>query len=466
MYPLNANVAEPLVRLRSDYGIEPALAERWEFRSPNTWRFHLRRNVIFHDGGALTAEAVRWSFGRVARSDTGTSFMDEASTVVVDDHTVDITPTVPNRRLVEQLVHPTYAIVAPGTEPGERVVGTGPFQVVEYRPNEFLRVKRFDGYWGEPPALDSIHFRFFPDPTSRVLALLSGEVDMITDVPREQAATLGARPGLAVTRTPLGQILLLYLNRHGVAPYLPFSELAVRRAFAVAIDRDALVARVWKGEGVAVQSMSPPALLGDFAARVQGFATSPSEAAAALEAAGWRPGPDGVRTRAGSRLVVTILSRREVSMGTGEFLQAQLRSIGMDVALVEVPDLASYQVRLRGGEFDGALEAPNQNDANPVFLPALRLSRRSSNRTSRWFLLDEPFEFAVGKALAGASSDEARRWAAEAMRLAIDEEATVVPLAGLQRIFAAAGRVSGFVPHPSFTSQSWREIALDQDRAR
>jgi hypothetical protein len=96
-----------------------------------------------------------------------------------------------------------------------------------------------------------------------------------------------------------------------------------------------------------------------------------------------------------------------------------------------------------------------------VFLPALRLSSRSSNRTNRWFLLGEPFETVVGQALGSESSDEARRWAAEAMRLAIDEEATVVPLAGIRRIFALSPRVRGFVPHPSFTSQTWGEITLE-----
>jgi peptide/nickel transport system substrate-binding protein len=462
MYPLNTNVAEPLVRLTPDYRVVPALAERWEYRGDNTWRFHLRRGVTFHDGQPLKADAVRWSFDRVARSETGTSFMSEGSTVVVDDLTVDVTPTRPNMRLVEQLVHPTYAIVAPGTEPGDAVVATGPFRVAEYRRGEFIRVTRFDGYWGPRPALEAMHFRFFPDATSRVLALLAGEVDLVTDVPREQAATLAAASGVQVTRTPLGQVLLLYLNRHGRAPFTTFSDPAVRHAFAVAIDRQALVSQVWKGEGAVVPGMAPPSILGDSAALVAGFVTAPDRAAALLDGAGWRRGPGGVRMKAGRPLTVVILSRREASMGTGEFLQAQLRSLGMQVTVDDQPDLPSYQVRLRSGEFDGALEAPNQNDANPVFLPALRLSATSANRTSRWFLLDAPFEAAVASALGSPTIADAQRSAAEAMHLAIDEQATVVPLAGLRRIFAASGRVRGLVPHPSFTSQSWHEITLEE----
>ena len=222
----------------------------------------------------------------MARSETGTSFMSEASTVVVDDLTVDVTPTRPNMRLVEQLVHPTYAIFAPGTEPGVAVVGTGPFQVTVYRRGEFIHVARFDRYWGPRPVLDGLHFRFFPDATSRVLALLAGEVDMVTDVPREQAETLVGHPSLQVSRTPLGQVLLLYLNRHGSAPHTAFSDPAVRQAFALAIDRQALVTRVWKGEGAVVPSMAPPSILGTSADRVHGFDVSLPRAAALLDDAG------------------------------------------------------------------------------------------------------------------------------------------------------------------------------------
>lgn len=460
MYPLNTNVAESLVRLTPDYQVAAALAERWEYRGDNTWRFHLRHGVTFHDGRPFTAEAVRWSFDRVARSDTGTSFLREGSTTVVDDFTVDVTPGRPNMRLVEQLVHPTYAIVAPGSEPGVEVIATGPFRVTEYRRDQFIRVARFDGYWGSRPSLDAVHFRFFPDATSRVLALRAGEVDMITDVPRELAAVLAGAPGLRVSRTPLGQVLLLYLNRHGSAPHTAFADAAVRHAFALGIDRDALITQVWKGEGQAIPGMAPPAILGASASRLHGFATARDRAAALLDGAGWRLGSDGVRVRNGQRLTVVILSRRDASMGTGEFLQAQLREIGMEVAVHDQPDLPSYQVRLRAGAFDGALEAPNQNDANPVFLPALRLSVTSSNRTNKWFLLEAPFEAAVARALDSATGAEAQQWAAEAMRLAIDEAATVVPLAGLRRIFASSSKVEGFVPHPSFANQSWQEIIL------
>src|SRR5688572_3006922 len=132
MYSPNVNIFESLVRLTPDYQIEPLLAESWEFVEPNTWRFVLRQGVTFHDGTPMTAEAVQWSFARVALAGGGSIGVDENSVAIVDDYTVEITPSRPNRRLVQQLNHPVYSIVAPNSEPAETRIGTGPFTEVEY----------------------------------------------------------------------------------------------------------------------------------------------------------------------------------------------------------------------------------------------------------------------------------------------------------------------------------------------
>ncbi len=98
-YPLNTNIFEALVRLTPDYQIEPMLAEAWEFVEPNTYRFTLRQGVTFHDGTPFTAEAVVWSMSRIAQAGGGILLIDENSTKAIDDFTVEITPTQPNRRL-------------------------------------------------------------------------------------------------------------------------------------------------------------------------------------------------------------------------------------------------------------------------------------------------------------------------------------------------------------------------------
>jgi peptide/nickel transport system substrate-binding protein len=107
-YPANANIVETLVYINDRYEVVPRLAERWEFRPPNTWRFHLRQGVRFHDGQPMNAQTIKEGlFDRVAaKRNGGTIRATPQSAVVVDEYTIDYTASVPNLRVVEQLVHP------------------------------------------------------------------------------------------------------------------------------------------------------------------------------------------------------------------------------------------------------------------------------------------------------------------------------------------------------------------------
>src|SRR2546428_19366 len=171
LHPVNANVYETLVRLTPDFSVAPQLATRWQLRSRNTWRFHLRQGVRMHDGTTLTAAAVVWTMRRIARAGGGPMGIGEGSVRVIDDTTLDITPTRPARRLVEQLANPDWSIMAPGPDSAPRPVGTGPFRFVEYARGDHLTVERFDEYWGDRARLRLLTFRFLPDANARLLAL-------------------------------------------------------------------------------------------------------------------------------------------------------------------------------------------------------------------------------------------------------------------------------------------------------
>ncbi len=109
-YPLNANIVETLATITPDYKVVPALAESWTLIAPNTWRFKIRQGVKFHDGQALNAMAVKVGlFDRLAAMKGGSSLKAGPNSVkVVDEFTLDFTPTVPNLRVPEQMVHPQY----------------------------------------------------------------------------------------------------------------------------------------------------------------------------------------------------------------------------------------------------------------------------------------------------------------------------------------------------------------------
>ena len=465
VYPLNANVAETLTRMTPDFQLEPLLATRWEFRGGNTWRFHLRRGVFFHDGQPFGANAVRESMQQVARERMGYSGLGEQSVGVIDDSTVDITPTTPNLHLPQQISHPNYSIFAPGSRPGEHPVGTGPFVWMEYEPYQRVVVRRNAKYWGVKPLLERITFRFIPDATTRVLSLRAREVDVILDVPREQAAELAGR-GFTVARAAPGQALALQLNVHGTLPNDLLAEPAIRRAIAVSLDRRQLIRDVWKGEAADVQNMTVPAILGADSARVHGFVHDPAAAARLLDSAGWHRGSDLIRTRAGRRLQLDLLASVEIDAGAVELTQAQLRQVGIDARWVRLPDAASLSARIGAGRFDINLALSNQNDADPIFLPALLFYSKSTRPFARWLHVGAPFDSVVAAALATSDPAAIRRLAAEAIHIAVDDQAVTIPIAALFRIYAMRPGVEGFVPHPSQTNQSWTTVHLKRQQSR
>ncbi len=465
IYPINANIYETLVRLSPTYQIEPLLAKTWEFVAPNTWRFHLRTGVSFHDGSMLSAKDVVWTMQRIARTPGGVMGLGPHSARAVDDSTVEITPMRPNRRLVEQLTHPNWSILAAGTEPGRQTVGTGPYHLVEYMKGDHITVERFPRYWGPATKLDRITFRFFPDPNVRLIALRSGVVDVAADLPRESATVAESFPGVNVTRSPVGGYEAIYINIHGAKPFDLGSDAAIRRALSTAIDKAAITKDVWSGNAEPAATLMPAAMLGDNAGMVSSSDFDPSRAMRTLDSAGWIPGPDGFRHKGARRLALSLIvgfPNPEIHRPMPEVLQAQLRRVGIDLKIEEVADNAGYQARIRKGDGDLWAEAGGQNDGNPCFLPDLLFYSGDSESSaySRLFAPGPRFDRVIDGCRAAIEPKEVRRFAAEAMRILANEAQVVIPLAGTYRIWGVRNGVQGFAPHPSSLSQSWSQVQL------
>lgn len=471
-YPLNTNIFEALVRLTPDYQIEPMLAESWEFVEPNTYRFSLRQGVTFHDGAPFTAEAVVWSMGRIAQAGGGILLIDENSTKAIDDYTVEITPAQPNRRLLEQLNHPNQSIVAPNTNPAEVRIGTGPFREVEYVPEDRYVVEAFDGYWGDDtPQVGRITFRFYPDPTTRVLALQSGEVNLIAETPPESAIQLEAEGQFRIITSAVGAYQAFYVNIHGADPYDLGADPAVREALAMAIDKDAVITGVWQGYADPSTTMIPPAILGPAAATIQPVAADPARAGEILDAAGWTLGDSGIREKDGRPLRLTMIvgyPNAEVFRSMPEFVQAQLRDVGIEIEIVQTPDTATYETRLAAGEGDLWAEAGSQNDGNPCFLPDLLFTTPlpdgdpEAAMYGAAFAPGEAFDAFIGQCREASSIEGVQEAAAGAMQVVIDDEFVVLPLAGTRQLYAASESVADFAPHPSRLNQRWTSLALTE----
>lgn len=463
-YPLNADVCETLVRLGSDFEVEPSTTTV-EYQGDNTFRFTLRDGVTFSDGSPVTAEDLKYSIDyTVKEPSVGFSFIGPESTKVVGARSIDITPTKPNLRLAEQINHPSYAILKTGSDPFTDLsasVCTGPFKVQSYVPEQQLVVVKNENYWGTPAKLDKITFRFYPDDTTRALALQNGEVDMIADVPLGILSSIESQAGVEIVRAPVGNTTLMYLARRNAdgTPRL-LADPLLRKAVAASIDREAFVKGVLAGNAEVIPHVAPPAVLGTHADKVKGIPYDPDEAGTLLDQAGWTRAGTGVRTKDGQPLKVSIIYAR-IDLTTAEFVQAQLRKVGFDAEVLQL-DAGAYRARLDSGDYDIDISQPNQNDANPAFLMALRWYSKATGKNAQ-IISPGPgttYEKMIDEILQEEDPEELRRRSAEAMHELVDVEVGSVTLAGGYRVYALKDRVHGFVAHPSSTNQRWSTVYM------
>ena len=256
---LNILVAQQLVAPDRDGKFVGVLAESWtSSEDGKEWIFNLRKGVKFHNGVEMKAEDVKWVFDRIMAEDSGAAMRGTFTGIglvveVVDDYTVKMTiqsgqgPFLSYLALLNRpaIVHKdTYA--ADGTVPA--IIGTGPFQMVESKPGELYRLAKFEDYWKEgEPYLDEVVLRVITDPSVRLNAMRTGEVDMAEELPIADVKNLVDNPD------PNFTVDVYYFNsgarfvlNHTRAP---FNNLDARKAVQYAFDRVAYNEAVYFGLG-------------------------------------------------------------------------------------------------------------------------------------------------------------------------------------------------------------------------
>lgn len=272
---------EPLVATNADETPDPRLAVSWKAISDTEWEFKLRPNVKFSDGSPFTAEDVKFSMNRVKKIPNNPNPYTAGLRTVIDVSAPDpltlrIKTSVPNPTLPIQLriisiVSHTAAKDAMPADfaSGKAAVGTGPYKFVSFTPGDRLVLRRNEAYWGKKPAFENVTFRVMLNDSSRVAALLAGDVDAIDTVPPQDAARLKANPEQTVFSIESDRIIYLALNAlpdrmewftdasGKELPGNPFKDARVRLAVSKAIDRKALVERGLDGFGVPAGQMVP-----------------------------------------------------------------------------------------------------------------------------------------------------------------------------------------------------------------
>lgn len=282
------NVYEPLVTRDRSYKLAPSLATDWKQTSPTVWRFNLRKGVQFHDGSPFTADDVIFSYERA--KDDGSdmkSYVGQIKEIKkINDHTIDFIlknpfPILPELFTQWHIMSKKWCETNQATKPVDRrkgienaasfrANGTGPFRVRERQPGIRTTFSRNGSYWGKIDGnVDEVVFNVIGNNSTRVAALLSGEIDVMEPVPVQDVARVKANAGFKLLQGPELRIIFLGMDQKrdelqfsSVKGKNPFKDKRVRQAFYQAIDIEAIKNRVMRGASTPVATLLAPEIRG------------------------------------------------------------------------------------------------------------------------------------------------------------------------------------------------------------
>jgi peptide/nickel transport system substrate-binding protein len=344
-YQVLSLVYQGLVDFDRDLKIRPVLAESWTTSADGrTWTFKLRKGVKFHNGRPLTAADVKFSLDRILDPKTAArgkgSLGIIESVQVVDPQTVRVHLTRASGAFLSRIAGTYQAILPPEAVQGPafKPIGTGPFQLTEWKTNERVELKRFDGYWEAGlPYLDALTLKPVPDGTVRLTALKTGDAGFIQLIPLESLAELQAAPSkdyVVSTVKGGGGFSAIILNSRKP----PFNDVRVRRAVALATDKKEVGLGVWRGFAQPVNQWMPPGTPWFF--NVPDRKVDVEQAKKLLAEAG---------IAKGTKLTHTVGQVANL-VPAAQVFQAQLTRIGIDLQL-EVLDWPAYIKRQRAMDF-------------------------------------------------------------------------------------------------------------------
>jgi peptide/nickel transport system substrate-binding protein len=281
------HVFEPLIQRDANMKLVPCLATSWKALDDLTWEFKLRPNVRFHDGSPFTAEDVAFTLKRVPNvPNSPSSFATFTKPIVdvkiVDPHTIIFRTAAPHVLLPSDMAS-VYIVSKKNGEnattedynSGKAAIGTGPYKFAEYVPNQKIVLTANYAYWGGEQPWDKVTFKILTNPAARVAALLSGDVQLIENVPTSDIAQLSKDKRFRVVDKVSNRVIYVHLQQSTdkSPPYVtdksgkpleknPFRDARVRKALSIAINRDAIDQRIMEGKAVPAGQLLPDFFFG------------------------------------------------------------------------------------------------------------------------------------------------------------------------------------------------------------
>lgn len=350
--------------------IVPWLAQSWKVNDTATaFTFTLRKGVTFSDGSALTAQVVKDNFDDIVKNATAaaaaiTSLPNYAGTTVTNDQTFTVNFSKPDGAFLQAASAVALGIESESTlsvpyaqrADGSKDIGSGPFTLDSYTPNTSVVLSRRTGYAWAPADysnrgaayLAKVQFNIVPEAGVRTGSLTSNQADVIGGVLPQDEATLKSDGYPLVIRTNPGVAF-------GLSPFVktgPLSDAAVRTALETAIDRKTIQKSALSSDfkpATSVLAANTPGWV-DLSSQL-GY--DPAATKKALDAAGWKVGPGGIREKDGKKLALTLgwIDNFNPNQSIVQIIQQELQAVGVKVTLWSgtVPQFVSAE---SGGKLD------------------------------------------------------------------------------------------------------------------
>ncbi|PBB30523.1 ABC transporter substrate-binding protein [Mesorhizobium sp. WSM3868] len=429
-----------------DLVLKPVLAESWKPNDKGTvWTFKLRKGVKFHSGGEMKADDVVATIDRLA-DPAGSSnalsvfkgILQKGATKKVDDYTVEFHLDAANGNFPYMVSSDNYnAVILPASYKGDyekSFDGTGPFKLEKYTPKVGASFVRNDDYWGPKVLPERTEFTFFDDIQPQILALQGGQVDIINQLPALTGISLLNDPNVDI----ISRKSTVSRQVHMRCDSDPFKDPRVRRAIALSIDRDKLVAGLMKGRA-SIGNDSPfaavyPSTDTSVPQRKQDFA----QAKQLMEAAG-----------AGKGFKVTLTTQRYMEIPAyAQLIQNWVKEIGIELDL-NMMDQGAYYGDAVFGKSNWLDSVMGITDYGHRGVPNVLLSAplKSGGTWNSAHFKNKDYDMLVDRYVAAVDLEEQKATAGKIQKLLLEETPIIFGYFA-DYLTATAKGVTGVQPSP------------------